>query len=136
MRFLLDTNVLSELRRPNGSPAVRRWLATIPSDYLYLSVLIVGEIRRGIELLRRRDPVQAAVLEAWLTRLKRDFADHILPITTEIAEEWAQISVLDPVPVVDGLIAATAKVHGMTLVTRNVAVFSRTGVSLINPFEQ
>jgi predicted nucleic acid-binding protein len=114
---------------------MRQWLSTIPSRYLYLSVLVVGEIRRGIELLRRRDSAQATVLEAWLIQLQYDYVDRMLPVTTEVAEEWARITVPNPVPVIDGLIAATAKVHGMTLVTQNTADFSRTGVRLFNPFE-
>ncbi len=135
MSFLLDTNVVSEARRPQGSANVKAWLASAPASSLYLSVLVVGEIRRGIEQLRRRDPVQARVYETWLTRLGLDYADRILPITVEIAEQWGRISVPNPVPVIDGLLAATAHVRGFTLVTRNTADFVRTGVRLLNPFE-
>ena len=106
-----------------------------PARSLYLSVLVVGEIRRGIEQLRRRDPAQAAVYEAWLARLRLDYADRVLPITVDIAEEWGRMNVPDPVPVIDGLMAATAKVRGLTLVTRNTADLVGTGVQLLNPFE-
>jgi hypothetical protein len=100
-----------------------------------LSVLVVGEIRRGIERLRRRDPAQTAIYEAWLSRLRQDYTDRIIPITPEIAEEWGRLNVPDPVPTVEGLMAATAKVRGLTFVTRNTADLIRTGVPLLNPFE-
>lgn len=134
MSFLLDTNTLSELRKPAGDPLVKRWIAPIPTDELFLSMLNVGEIRRGIERLRRHDAAQAAVFEVWLTSLRRNYSDRILPVTMEIAEEWARLTVPNPLPVIDGLLAATARVHGLTLVTRNTADFARTGVRLPNPF--
>jgi predicted nucleic acid-binding protein len=133
--FLLDTNVLSEARRPRGDANVKAWLASAPADHLYLSVLVVGEIRGGIERLRRRDPVQADAYEEWLATLRRDYADRLLPVTTEVADEWGRMNVPDPVPVVDGLMAATAKAKGLTLVTRNTADLERSGVRLLNPFE-
>ena len=134
MSFLLDTNTLAELRKPAGDPLVQRWIEPIPTDELFLSVLNVGEIRRGIERLRRHDSAQAAVFEVWLTSLRRKYADRILPVTMEIAEEWARLTVPNPLPVIDGLLAATARVHGLTLVTRNTADFAATGVPLLNPF--
>ena len=94
-----------------------------------------GGPRRGIDLLGRRDPAQADVYEAWLVTVLRDYADRVLPVDAEAAEEWGRISVPDPIPVVDGLMAATAKVRNMTLVTRNTADVERTGVRLLNPFE-
>lgn len=135
MSFLLDTNVISEARRPQGNPQVKNWLATLPSSSIFLSVLVVGEIRQGIATLQRRDPAQSAVYEIWLNRLRQDYGDHILPITTEIAELWGGMNYPDPVPIIDGLIAATAQVHGLTVATRNTADFIRTGVALFNPFE-
>ena len=133
--FLLDTNVISEARGPRGDANVKAWLASVPADNLYLSVLVVGEIRGGIEWLRRRDPVRADAYEGWLATLRRDYADRLLPVTAEVADEWGRMNVSDPVPVVDGLMAATAKVKGLTLVTRNTADVERSGVRILNPFE-
>lgn len=134
MSFLVDTNVLSEARKPRGDDGVKRWMATLDDGELYLSVLVVGEIRRGIERLRRVDSGQAEVYSAWLAKLRREYTERILPVTVEVAEEWARMSVPDPLPVIDGLLAATAKVRDLTLVTRNTADVERTGVSLLNPF--
>jgi hypothetical protein len=133
--YLLDTNIVSEARKPTPDAGVRTWLASVPADQLYLSVLVVGEVRQGIERLRRRDPVQAAVFETWLSTLLRDYADRIVPVATEVAEEWGRMNVPDPLPVVDGLMAATAKLRAWTLVTRNVADLSRAEVRLLNPFD-
>jgi predicted nucleic acid-binding protein len=132
--YLLDTNIVSELRKPNADPNVQAWFASIPSHQLFLSVLTLGEIRRGIERLRRRDPLQVATFEAWLSTLRRDFAHHLLPITPDVADEWGRLGVPDPIPTVDGLLAATARVHSLTLVTRNIADLHRTGARLIDPF--
>lgn len=110
-------------------------MASVPGTDLYLSVLVVGEIRLGIERLRRRDPAQAAVYAAWLAGLRRDYADRIVPVTADIAEEWGRINVPDPVPTIGGLLAATASVRGVTLVARNTADLIRTGAPLLNPFE-
>ncbi len=134
MSFLIDTNVLSEARRKNGDPTVKAWLGSTSSDAMFLSVLVVGEIRNGIERLRPRDAVQASVFETWLHTLVSDFGDRILPITARIAEEWGRMNAPDRIPAVDGLIAATARVHGLTLVTRNEADFRRTGIAILNPW--
>lgn len=135
MSYLLDTNVISEARRRDCEPRVRQWLDSVPEDDLFLSVLVPGEVRRGIERLRARDPAQAETLERWLEVLPKHFADRILPVDGEVAEEWGRISAGDPIPVADGLMAATAKVHQMVFVTRNVADVARTGVPLLNPWE-
>jgi toxin FitB len=133
--FLLDTNVISEARKPAPDPNVRAWLDSVPEDELYLSVLVVGEIRQGIERLRRRDPAQAEPYEAWLSGLLRGFADRLVPITAEVCEEWGRLNVPDPLPVVDGLMAATASSRNWTFVTRNVKDLARTRVRLLNPFD-
>jgi len=134
--YLIDTNVISELRK--GARADRRvvdWFAGLAEDDLYLSVLTVGEIRKGIERIRLRDRRAAASLERWLHEVIDAHRERILPIDQMVAEEWGRLNVPDPLPVVDGLLAATAAVHGLVLATRNVKNLLRTGVSLLNPFE-
>jgi predicted nucleic acid-binding protein len=135
VRYLLDTNVLSEVRRPQGDAGVRRWISSVPTEDIYLSVLTLGEVRRGIGLLSRRDSAQAEVYEAWLVTVLRDYADRLLPVDAEAAEEWGRMNLPDPVSIVDGLMAATAKVRNMTFVTRNTSDVARTGVRLLNPFD-
>jgi predicted nucleic acid-binding protein len=132
--FLLDTNILSELRKPRPDPGVHTWFGTSHADDLYLSVLTVGEIRQGVERLQRRDPAQARAYLRWLETLKRDFAARVLPVTTAVAEEWGRLNARRSLPVIDGLLAATALVHRLTLVTRNVADVERTGAEVLNPF--
>jgi len=133
--YLLDTNVVSEARKQAADSNVRAWLASVPDADLYVSVLVVGEIRQGIERLRRRDPAQVVVFETWLSTLLHDYADRIIPVTAEVAEEWGRLNVPDPLPVIDGLMAATAKLRGWTFVTRSVADLVRAGVRLLNPFD-
>lgn len=135
MGFLIDTNVLSELRKKErANPGVIRWYAGVAGESLYLSALTIGEIRNGIERLRRRDPAASVSLETWLLKVETDMADRILPVTTAIADRWGRLGVPDPLPVVDSLLAATALEHDLVLVTRNVADVERTGVRLVNPF--
>lgn len=135
MSFLVDTNVISELRkRDRANVNVRAWFASVTDDDLFLSVLVIGEIRQGIERLKERDSGQAEALEAWLGRVKKLFGPRLLPITESVAEEWGRLNRIRPLPTVDSLLAATAKVNGLTLVSRNVADFSGTGVSLLDPF--
>jgi len=135
VRFLLDTNVLSELRKGERcNPNVARWFAELPDEAVLLSVLSVGEIRRGIENVRRRDPPAAAALQSWLSELVKLHTDRILPIDLEVAQHWGYMGVPDPVPVLDGLIGATAKAHGLTVATRNTEDIARTGVAVFNPF--
>jgi toxin FitB len=133
--FLLDTNVVSEVRKPSPHPHVERWLSSVPGYELFISVLVVGEIRQGIERLRSRDPRQAAVFEAWLAVLRREYRDRIVPITADISEEWGRLNSSRPLPVIDGLMAATAIVHDLTLVTRNIADVSATAARVVNPFQ-
>ena len=136
MNFLIDTNIISEVRKGAACDRnVAEWYASIDDRDLYLSVLVTGEIRRGIELLRPRVPTKATALEAWLRDLYAAFGDRILPIDRAVADEWGRISALRPVPVIDGLLAATAKTNRMTLVTRNDVDVAGLGVSLLNPFQ-
>lgn len=133
MSFLLDTNVVSEIRKKTPDPGVATWFASVPADRLFLSVLVVGEIRQGIARLARRDPAQAQNFDDWLSELVDGYGDRIIPITAQIAEVWGRLNVPDPVPVVDGLMAATALVHDWTLVTRNVHHVGSTGTRVLNP---
>jgi toxin FitB len=134
--YLLDTNVVSELRkRERGDEHLRRWISVHLEDEFWLSVLVTGELLRGIELIARRDPSSAAPLREWFNAISDEFADRILPVTIAISSRWAVLSVPDPVPVVDGLLAATAIEHGLTLATRNVKDVARTGAVYVNPFE-
>lgn len=135
MRFLLDTNVVCETRKgARANPGVVRWLADTAATSIWTSVLVLGELRRGIEPLRRRDPRAAEPLDRWLGDHRAVQAERVLPIDEAVAERWGRLNLPDPVPTVDGLLAATALVHGMTLVTRNARDVVRTGVTLINPF--
>jgi predicted nucleic acid-binding protein len=133
--WLLDTNVVSELRKGSrADPGVVRW-ASGRQDDAWLSVLTVGEIRRGTELVRRRDAVAARYLDVWLEGLLGAFESRILAIDARVAEVWGRLNVPDPLPTVDALLAATALVHGLTFVTRNVKDVAGTGVRVLNPFE-
>ena len=133
--YLLDTNVVSELRRRDrGDENVLAWYASLSGDEQFLSVLTLGEIRKGIELIRARDPRQADVLENWLKYVEQHYEARILSIDAAIANAWGQMHSVRNIPVIDGLLAATARVHGLTLVTRNVQHVQGLGVSLLNPF--
>ena len=135
MTFLLDTNVVSELRRGDRcDPNVSAWYAGVEETDIFLSVLVLGEMRRGIERIRRRDPQQTVVLERWLDEIVLRFAGRILPIDEMTAEAWGRTYYVRNAPVVDGLLAATAIVHDLTLVTRNVSDVRGLGARVLNPF--
>jgi len=136
LSFLIDTNIISEVRKGvRCNPGVARWWAEVAEGDLWLSTLILGEIRKGIELARRRDPDKASVLEAWLGEVVAGFGDRLLPVDAAVADEWGKMNAIRPVPVIDALLAATAKAHGLTLVTRNEADVAGLGVEVMNPFE-
>jgi predicted nucleic acid-binding protein len=137
MTYLIDTNVLSELRKTERCDAgVAEWFASVNDDELFSSVLVMGELQRGIDRVRRRDPAAAGALERWLGNLVTTFADRILPVTLPIARLWGSFGAPDPSSTVDGLLAATAHHHELILVTRNVRDIARTGVAHLNPFRE
>ena len=137
--YLLDTNVISELRKVGSGRAntsVALWADSVNAADLYISVITVQELEIGVALALRRDAQQGAVLRNWMDRhVLPAFENRILPVDLAVAQRSAQLNVPDPRPVRDGLIAATALVHAMTVVTRNVADFQQCGVSLINPWD-
>lgn len=135
MRYLLDTNILSELRKANPNQRVVRWYDATSDADMHLSVMTIGEFRKGLARLRRKDPERAAGLALWLDRLLAPYESRVLPITPEIANVWGELNDPEPLPIIDAFIAATAIVHDMVLVTRNVKDFQRTGVRLLNPFD-
>lgn len=135
MSYLIDTNVLLELRKGDRCDAnVAEWFAPIDEDELYLSVLVIGEIQRGADRLRRRDPKAADRLDRWLANITPTYGDRILPVTLPIARLWGSFGVPDPIPTVDGLLAATAIHHELVLATRNLKDVTRTGVECVDPF--
>jgi predicted nucleic acid-binding protein len=136
VNYLIDTNIISEVRRGERCDRhVAAWFAAINDDDIYLSVLVLGEIRKGIERARRTDAAQARALEKWLSTIKESYGERILPIDQMVADEWGSMSAIRPLPSVDALLAATAKIHGMTLATRNVADVTGLGADVMNPFE-
>jgi len=136
MSFLIDTNIISEVRKGDRcDPAVAAWWAGVAEDDLWLSALVLGEIRKGVELARRRDARKAEALERWLGDVAAGFADRVLPVDTSVAEAWGRMTAIRPVSVIDALLAATAKANGLTLVTRNGADLAGLDVDLLNPFE-
>ena len=136
--YLLDTNVVSELRKVRlgkADPHVADWADSVDATDLYLSVITVQELEIGVLLSQRRDPSQGAIFRAWLDgHVLPAFSGRILVVDTAVAQRSARLHVPDPRPVRDGLIAATALVHGMVVVTRNISDFAPTGVPTLNPW--
>jgi len=136
--FILDTNVVSELRKVRSGKAdmhVAVWADSVAATDLYLSAITIQELEIGILMAERRDPAQGAVFRTWLDHhVLPAFAGRILPVDTAVAQRSALLHVPDPKPIRDGLIAATALVHGMTLVTRNLSDFEPMGVTILNPW--
>ena len=136
MSYLIDTNVISEVRKGSTCDRfVAAWYAAIDEADLYLSVLVLGEVRKGIELARRRDPAKAEALEAWLTEVDAAFGERVLAVDRAVTDEWGRMCAVRPIPVIDGLLAATAKTRRMTLVTRNEANVAGLGARVLNPFK-
>ena len=136
MNYLIDTNIISEVRKGRRcDPNVASWYEKIEDASLYLSVLVIGEIRKGIERIRAKDTIQANAIENWLVAVDKAFGERILPIDRAVANEWGRLNASRPLPVIDGLLAATANIHHMTLVTRNIAEIADLDVQFLNPFE-
>ena len=135
MTYLIDTNIISEVRKGDRCDAnVTTWYVSIADDELFLSTLVLGEMRKGVELARRRDSQKAAALERWLRDVEAAFAGRILGIDNAVADQWGRMSAIRPVPVIDGLLAATALTNGLTLVTRNDRDVAGLGAAVLNPF--
>jgi toxin FitB len=133
--YLLDTNVLSEVRKgKHASPSVIHWFESKLEEQLFTSVLVLGEIRNGIERIRLRDRAQAERLESWLAETTADFGERALPVTLEISDAWGRLAPARPLPAMDALLVATSIVHGLTFVTRNTADVLNLGAKLLNPF--
>lgn len=137
--FLIDTNVISEGRKGQAAdPGVRNFFSQCrdQNPHLWLSVVTVGELRRGVDLIRKRgDDVQADRLESWLSSVLEEFSDFILPFDLDTAQVWGRLRVPHPENILDKQIAATALIHDLTVVTRNTDDFASTGVRLLNPFD-
>jgi predicted nucleic acid-binding protein len=135
MSYLLDTNIISEVRKGERcDPKVSAWYASITDEDLFLSTLVLGEIRKGVELARRRDPEKAAVLERWLMQVETAFGPRVLGVDNAVADQWGRMSAVRPIPVIDGLLAATAAINRLTLVTRNDRQVAGLGAAILNPF--
>lgn len=135
MNVLVDTNVISELKRGrNADTSVADWFTAIPPERVFTSVVVLGEIRRGIELLARRDKRQADMIERWYATMRLRLGSRVLAVDEPVMTVWSRISVPEMLPAYDGLIAATALVHGMTVATRNTADYLRVGVDVTNPW--
>jgi predicted nucleic acid-binding protein len=134
--WLIDTNIISEVRKGlRCNPAVAAWWSSVEDRDLFLSTLTIGEIRKGVETVRARDPEKARALETWLQAIVQAFGPRILGIDAAVAESWGRIAAIRSVPVVDALLAATASMHGLVLVTRNATDVAGLGVRILNPFE-
>ena len=134
--FLIDTNVISEVRKSERcDPRVAAWYASTGDSDLFLSVLVLGEIRCGVERARRTDARKADALEDWLQRVEKAFGPRVLAIDAVVADEWGRMAAIRPIPVIDGLLAATAKVHDLTLVTRDDEAVAGLGARILNPFQ-
>lgn len=135
MRALLDTNILSEIRKPRPDAAIIAWLDAQDAGDLYISVLTLGEIREGVDRLATRDSARSLALGRWLADLSILYADRILLVDQNVAQDWGRLraAAARPLPVIDALLAATARVNGLTLVTRNDKDFRGLDVPVLNP---
>jgi toxin FitB len=135
LNYLIDTNVISEIRKgPRCNPNVAAWYDSVSPETLYVSVLVLGEIRKGIERAKPKNPEYARNLDQWLGQLRSAFSERMMYVDAPVADEWGRMSAGRTLATTDGLLAATAKVHGMTLVTRNTADVAGLDVATLNPF--
>ena len=135
MSYLIDTNIISEVRKGDRCDQhVSAWYASIADRDLFLSTLVLGEIRKGIELARPREADKAAALERWLRQVEAAFGSRVLGIDNAVSDQWGRMSAIRPIPVIDGLLAATAMTNGLTLVTRNDRDIVGLGAAVLNPF--
>ena len=135
MSYLIDTNIISEVRKGARCDArVSAWYASVADEELFLSTLVLGEIRKGVELARPRDPGKAVALERWLREVESAFDGRVLVIDNAVSDQWGRMSAIRPIPVIDGLLAATALVNRLTLVTRNDHDVAGLGAAVLNPF--
>jgi predicted nucleic acid-binding protein len=133
--YLIDTNIISEVRKGERcDPNVATWYAGVADDEIFLSTLVLGEIRKGVELARPRDPDKALALERWLRQVEAAFDGRVLGIDNAVCDKWGRMSAVRPIPVIDGLLAATAAVNGLTLATRNDHDIAGLGAAVLNPF--
>jgi hypothetical protein len=134
--YLIDINIISEIGKGlRCDRHVAAWYRDIRDDDLFLSVLVIGEVRHGIERLRPKNQRRAAALEDWLQEILTSFGERVLPVDERVAQVWGRMNAREPLAAVDSLLAATAEAHGMTLVTRNLKDIERSGVCCLNPFE-
>ena len=135
MSYLIDTNIISEVRKGDRcDPHVSAWYASIADDDLFLSTLVLGEIRKGVELARPRDLAKAAALSGWLRQVEAAFDGRVLGVDNAVSDQWGRMSAIRPIPVIEGLLAATAVSNGLTLVTRNDRDIAGLGAMVLNPF--
>jgi toxin FitB len=133
--YLIDTNIISEVRKGDRCNArVSAWYASIADNDLFLSTLVLGEIRKGVELARSGDPDKAAALERWLRQVESAFYGRVLGIDNAVSDRWGRMCAIRAIPVIDGLLAATAMTNGLTFVTRNDRNVAGLGASVLNPF--
>jgi hypothetical protein len=136
MSYLIDTNIISEVRKGARCDAhVSAWYASIADEDLFLSTLVLGEIRKGVELARPRDSGKAVALERWLREVEAAFSGRVLGIDNAVSDQWGRMSAIRPLPAIDGLLAATALTNGLTLVTRNDRDVAGLGAMVFNPFK-
>ena len=136
MSYLIDSNIISEVRKGSRCDAhVSAWYASVADEDIFLSTLVLGEIRKGVELARPRDSGRAVALERWLREVEAAFDGRVLGIDNAVSDQWGRMSAIRPLPVIDGLLAATALTNGLTLVTRNDRDVAGLGASVLNPFK-